>query len=231
MSTERTEPVVQRKHLAAGLFIVCFVYASVSFNIFQTFVFDDLDNGYAYLRADYRIKCCTEKHDAYRTYAGVMVLSYPIGVAVFGWWLARNRDDLEEPDRLEIAHLKSVRGLWSAYKPSCYYYEVVECSRRVVLTGAAVFALPNPADQIAVVMLVAVVFMFISESIFPFKMKYDMWLYRWGNAILLISMYVSLLLKVELTREERDVSMAMTTLLIAANVIMIAIVIVQALLV
>ncbi|CAM9494231.1 unnamed protein product, partial [Laminaria digitata] len=228
-STQMPETAVQRKYLEAGLFVLLFVYSSVSFTIFQTFVCQDLDDGSAYLRADYSVKCWTQNYDAYRTYASVMACVYPVGVpAVFWWWLARNRRCLKEPDRQAMPHLLPFRGLWSAYKPSCYYYEVVECSRRVFLTGAAVFVLPNSADQIAVVLLVAVIFTFISESLSPFENKYDMWLYRWGNAVLLVSMYIALLLKVELAAEASRISVAMTALLIATNVCMFVAVVVQA---
>ncbi|CAM9693042.1 unnamed protein product, partial [Laminaria digitata] len=227
-STETAERIVQRKHLATALFVLFFVYSSVSLTIFQTFVCEDLDDGNAYLRADYSVQCSTEKHDAFRIYAGVMVLIYPVGIpGLFAWWLARNREELTKPDRQPMSRLLSFRGIWSAYKPSCYYYEIVECSRRVLLTGAAVFVLPNTADQIAAVLLVAVTFMFISESISPFGNKYDMWLYRWGNAIVIMSMYVALLLKVDLAAEGSQILLAMTAVLIAANVCMIASVLVQ----
>ncbi|CAN0526923.1 unnamed protein product, partial [Scytosiphon promiscuus] len=72
--------------------------------------------------------------------------------------------------------LKSYRALWAAYKPSRYYYEVVECGRRIVLTGAAVFVLPNTAEQVAIVLFFAVVFMLVSESLSPFQSKSDTWL-------------------------------------------------------
>lgn len=222
------EPTRQRRHFSVGLFILFFVYSSVSFTIFQTFVCDNLDDGNAYLRADYSVTCWTAKHDAYRTYAAIMVCVYPVGIpASFAWWLARNRQQLTRPSREGMAHLHEFRGLWAAYKPSCYYYEVVECSRRIVLTGAAVLVFPNSADQIAVVLLLAVLFMFISESLSPFEAKFDMWLYRWGNGIVLGSMYVALLLKFEITGEESQTSIAMTTLLIVANVFMIGTVVVQ----
>ncbi|CAM9983219.1 unnamed protein product [Laminaria digitata] len=129
-----------------------------------------------------------------------------------------------------MAHLDSFRGLWGAYNPSCYYYEVVECSRRVALTGTAVFILPNSADQIAFIFLLAILFTFVSESLSPFATKADMWLYRWGNAIILGSMYVALLLKVELADKESKTSSLMTTLLIAANVLLVMTVVVQGLL-
>lgn len=225
------EPRRQCNDLSVGLFIVFFVYSSASFTIFQTFACDDLDDGNAYLRADYSLTCWTAKHNAYRTYAIIMVCVYPVGIpALFAWWLARNRQQLTTPSREGIAHLHQFRSLWAAYKPSCYYYEVVECVRRIVLTGAAVFVFPNSADQIAIVLLLAVVFTFISESLSPFQDIYGMWLYRWGNGIVLASMYVALLMKIELTGRKSQTSIGMTALLIAANLFMICSVIAQAVL-
>lgn len=220
---------MHRKPLSAGLFILFFAYSSVSFTIFQTFVCEDLDDGNAYLRADYSIVCWSEKHDIYRTYASVMIFVYPVGIpAFYGWWLAHNRRSLKNDDRETVAHLQPFRGLWAAYKPSCYYFEVVEYCRRIVLTGAAVFILPNSSDQVAIVLILAVIFMFVSESLSPFEFKYDMWLYRWGNGIILGSMYVALLMKIELTGADNKASRAMTAALIAANAFMLVTVLVQA---
>lgn len=226
---EATAPLWQHKRASTALFILFFVYSSVSFTIFQTFVCDDLDDGNSYLRADYSIHCSTKRHLVYTTYASVMVCIYPVGIpAFFGWWLAANRHDLVEPDREEMSHLKAFRGLWAAYSPRCYYYEVVECCRRIVLTGAAVFVLPNSVEQIAIILLLAVVFTFISESLSPFGTNSDMRLYRWGNAIVLASMYVALILKAGLTDAGSQSSSAMTVLLIAANVFLMVTVVVQA---
>lgn len=221
---------VYKDHISTAMFVLFFIYSSTSFTIFQTFVCDELDDRNAYLRADYSLKCFTRQYYFYRTYASVMVAIYPIGVpALFLWWLARSRVDLNKPDRTTLAHLQPFSGLWATYRPSCYYYEVVECSRRISLTAAAAFVMPGTSTQTAVVLLVAVVFVFASESISPFQDKYDMWLYRWGNGIILSSMYVALLVKVELTEDGSHHSSAFAVLLILANVFMIATVVVQAL--
>lgn len=217
------------KRSSFGLLVLFFVYSSVSFTIFQTFVCDELDNGMSYLRADYSLLCTSDEHAAYTLYAGVMVCVYPVGIpALFAWWLAGNRQDLRKPGREELAHLQSSRHLWEAYSPSCYYFEVVECFRRIVLTGAAVFVLPNSAEQIAILFLLAVVFTFVSESLSPFARKADMWLYRWGNAIILASMYAALLLKTELTDKDTSTSTVMAAVLISANVFLLVTVVVQA---
>ena len=225
------EAFLKQKHLSTVLFIVFFVYSSVSFIIFQTFACDSLDDGKAYLRADYSITCYTGTYIAYQAYAIFMVFVYPVGIpAFFTWWLLRNRLELAKPERESMSNLQSYRFLWAAYKPACYYYEVVECARRIVLTGAAVFVLPDTTEQVAIVLLLAVIFMFISESISPFESKLDMWLYRWGNGIIMASMYVALLLKFDLAKEGSRSSSAITFLLIGANVFLLLTVAIQAVL-
>lgn len=212
---------VRNKHLSVVLFVAFLVYSSVSFTTFQTFVCDPMDDGNSYLRSDYSLVCNSERHEAYLLYAGIMVIVYPVGIpAVFAFWLVRHRRELEKPDRDEIASLKPYSALWGSYKPSCYYYEIVEYGRRVVLTAVAVFVLPDTPEQIAAVLFSALFFMFISEAISPFSSEAEMWLYRWGNGILLASMYVALLLSVDLTSQESRSSSAMTVLLIAAHIFM-----------
>ena len=219
---------VQHKHLSAALFVAFFVYSSVSYTVFQTFVCDRMDDGEEYLRAAYDLTCTTDRHKKFRLYAKFMVCIYPVGIpAVFTFWLARNRKDLVKPGRDDMLHLQPASDIWAAYKPSRYYYEVVECARRITLTGIAVFVLPNSPAQIAVVLLLAVVFLFVSESMSPFEKGVDMGLYRWGNGIILASMYVALLLKVDVSNEESGTLSAFAGVLIAANVCMILTVMVQ----
>lgn len=219
---------VQHKHLSAALFTVLFVYSSVSFTVLQTFVCDSLDDGVAYLRADYSLICGSDQHSSYVAYASFMVWVYPIGVpAVFTYWLACNRHDLGKSERATMGRLQAFSGLWGAYRPSRFYYEVVECGRRIALTAIAVFVLPGSAAQIAVVLLLAVVFSFVAESLRPFQQSIEMGLYRWGNGIVLVSMYVALLRKVDISGEDSPAQSVFAGVLIAANVFMVVVVFVQ----
>ncbi|CAM9571646.1 unnamed protein product [Ectocarpus sp. 12 AP-2014] len=139
----------------------------------------------------------------------------------------RHAKDLQKADRDRLANLQPLGDLWEAYKPSRYYYEIIEYIRRIVLTGVAVFVLPGSSAQIAVVLLLAVVFLFISESLSPFAKKIDMALYRWGNGVILASMYVALLLKVNVSEEGSETLSAFVVVLILANVFMVITVVVQ----
>ncbi|CAN0315338.1 unnamed protein product, partial [Scytosiphon promiscuus] len=167
-SLKRNMVAARSRLLSATLFFLFFVYSSVSYKIFQTFLCDPLDDGNVYLQADYSLTCSTKRHKAYTIYAGLMIIVYPIGIPVFfGWWLVRNRTYLRKSDRQTEVHLQPFAGIWGTYKASRYYYEVVEYSRRLVLTMASVFLVPNSVNQIAVVLSLAVAFVFLSESMSP----------------------------------------------------------------
>ena len=228
--------VARNKHLAVGLFILFMVYSSVSYTIFQTFVCDTLDSGVTYPRADYNLVCWTGTHVAYTTYAGIMIVVYPVGIpVVFAGALFKNRDSIKRAE--ETTHrtqvppeAEAIKDLWAPYKRSRYYYEVIECGRRIALTGLAVFIYPGSTAQVAIEALLAFVFSSISEILSPFTDSLDAWLYRSGTWVIFLSMYLALLLKMEAADEESHSQDVFAGLLIVAHVGMILVVIANALL-
>ena len=100
-----------------------------------------------------------------------MILLYPIGIPLlYAMVLFKNREVVK--DRRHRSEQRSVglevtASLWKPYKPSRYYYEVVECARRVTLTGVVVFIYPNAAAQVAVTLVLAFVLVMVSESLVP----------------------------------------------------------------
>lgn len=90
------------------------------------------------------------------------------------------------------------------------------------------FLLPDGVDHIAVVLSLAVVFHVVSESLSPFQNSADMKLYRWGNFIVLASMYVALLIKAKTSDGEFVVFCVFGWVLIASNVVMIVSVVFEA---
>lgn len=220
--------VVRGKHQSAALYLAFLVYSPVSYKIFQTFACDVLDDGDTYLRADYSLSCLTSRHSRYEIYALIMACVYPIGVpAVFTWLLFRNREELVKENRETVAHLQPLSGIWGSYRPSRYYYEVVECGRRIILTAIAAFVLPNSTAQIAIVLLVAFAFVFLSETISPFQKEIDTILYRWGNGIIVASVYIALLMKMEVGTNSIESVSAFSVILVVANVAMVATVLFQ----
>ena len=228
--------VARNKHTSVGLFLLFVVYSSVSYTIFQTFVCDPLDSGVTYLRADYDLVCWTPIHVAYMTYAGIMALVYPIGIpAVFAWVLFINRDGIKSvEDNTNGSQVppesEAIKDLWTPYKPSRYNYEVIECGRRIALTGLVVFIYPGSTAQVAIEALLAFVFSSLSEIIRPFAEPLDAWLYRSGTWVIFLSMYLALLLKMDAADEDSHSQDVFSGLLIAAHGGMVLVVITNALL-
>ena len=228
--------VARKKHISVGLFLLFVVYSSVSYTIFQTFVCDPLDSGITYLRADYDLVCLTTTHVQFMTYAGIMVLVYPVGIpAVFAWVLFINRDGIKSVEDTTHGNRvppesEAIKDLWAPYKPSRYYYEVIECGRRIALTGLVVFIYPGSTAQVAIEALLAFVFSSLSEIISPFAEPLDAWLYRSGTWVIFLGMYLALLLKMDATDEDSHSQDVFAGLLIAAHGGMVLVVIANALL-
>ena len=228
--------VARNMHISVGLFLLLVVYSSVSYTIFQTFVCDPLDSGITYLRADYDLVCWTRTHINFMTYAGIMVLVYPVGIpAVFSWVLLINRDGIKSlEDTTNGSRVppesEAIKDLWTPYKPSRYYYEVIECGRRIALTGLVVFIYPGSTAQVAIEALLAFVFSSLFEIISPFAEPLDAWLYRSGTWVIFLSTYLTLLLKMDAADENSHSQGVFAGLLIATHGGMVLVVIVNALL-
>lgn len=136
--TEEAIEKVRGKHVTMALWITFLVYSSVSSTVFHMFSCETLDDGNRYLLADYSILCDSSKHRILQVYAAFMIAVYPVGIPlVYAAILFFGRDALRispAPDTKRPS-VKAAVILSSPYRPGCFYYEVVECARRVTLTG------------------------------------------------------------------------------------------------
>lgn len=220
---------VRHRHLFMLLFLSFFIYSSVSSTLFRMFACEKLDDGKDLLRADYRIECDSAKHEALQIYAGFMIALYTVGIPlVYATLLFRNREVLaSKARRTQDQHANTISDLWGPYKPTRFYYEVIECGRRVLLAGVVVFIYPNTAAQVAVALMMAVFFVFLSEGLAPYESRWDAWLSRTGHAIVFTSMYVALLLKVDVSHERASSQSVFEVVLVSAHVCMIAAVVTE----
>ncbi len=218
------------KHVFLVLLVTFLVYSSVSSVLFKTFACEDLDDGKNYLRADYRVECDSPTHRNAQLYAGFMVVLYAIGIpALYGFLLFRDRGvlELDQAGREVAARIRPTSDLWRPYKPSAHYYEVVECSRRILLAGVVVFIYPNTSAQIAVTLMMAFVFAMISEALAPYASRWDTWISRMGHVVVFVSMFVALLLKVDVSDERASSQKVFDVVLIGVHVCMLAVVVVE----
>ncbi len=221
---------IWNKHVSIALLLTFLVYSSVSSVLFMAFACEDLEDGKNYLRADYRIECDSTRHRGFQLYAGLMVLIYPVGIpAFYSVLLFRDRKILrhDQADWEETARVNATSALWKPYKPSVFYYEVIECGRRVLLAGVVVFIYPNTAAQIAISLLMAFTFAIVSEWLAPYASRWDSWLNRIGHAVVYVSMYDALLLKVDVSEDSSSSQQVFEALLVAAHSCLILVVVAE----
>lgn len=230
---------VRRKHASVALLISFLVYSSVSSTVFRMFACETLDDGNEYLRADYTIECDSAKHEALKIYAAFMIVVYPVGIpALYAALLWSERDVLKDGRRRGRSHgnlglsspniLQLTADLWKPYTPECYYYEAVECARRVSLMGVIVFIFPNSVAQVAVTLLIAFAFFAIFEALVPYASRADAWLSRFGYVVVFLSLFQALLLKVDVSNERSESQEVFGGVLLVVNVCMVVGVIAEA---
>jgi hypothetical protein len=232
---------VRAKHYSAFLLMTFLIYSTVSTVIFQAFACDAIEGtGTSYLRADYSVSCNTAKHTAYQAYAAVMILVYPVGIPLlYTWLLLRERRYFNQSHKrssgprlsntvstqqiqdTSAAAVQSIRFLWSAYTPKRYYWEVIECIRRLLLTGFVVFIFPNSSAQAAVACLLAAISLVIVVHYKPHADPIDTGIYVSGSIIIFLSMFLSLLVKVNISQDDTESQHVFAVLLILMNIGMI----------
>ena len=184
---------------ATFLYLISFlVYSASSSTIFETFACDDIDTGESFLRADHGIQCFTVEHRVYMVYAGFMCLVYPFGIPFcYAAILYQAREGLMSEEEAVRTNATALRALHAPYRKEVYYYEVVECFRRVTLSGLVVFILPNTAGQVITTFLLSFFYFALFMALHPYKQAWDTWLARVGHAIVTMSMFVALVVKVD----------------------------------
>jgi len=150
---------------------------------------------------------------------------YPLGIPVFfAILLFRNRQFLENAT-LRTYNGESIQqstsSLWKPYKPSIFYYEIVECARRLVLAGIVVFIYPDTAAQITVTLAMAFIFALMSERLNPYESKWDGWVARIGHVMVVLTMFVALLTKVDVSDEGTQSQDMFAGILVTAHIAMI----------
>lgn len=91
------------------------------------------------------------------------------------------------------------------------------------------FIYPESSAQVAVVLLLAAVFMVVSEILAPFERPVDMWLYRMGHYVVFASMFLALLLRVDVSNEREQSQEVFSGVIIIAHAAMLLVVVAQGL--
>ena len=99
--------------------------------------------------------------------------------------------------------------------------QVIECFRRIMLTGAVVFIFPGAAAQIAVTIVISFVFFVISETTRPYESVVETFVFRAGHVVLFFSFFAALLYKVDVSNESEASQEALGIVLVVVHIILV----------
>ncbi|CAM9693016.1 unnamed protein product, partial [Phaeothamnion confervicola] len=169
------------KTVSAVLLVTFFFYTAVSTTVLRTFNCEQFDDGGKYLQADFDISCESKRYKAFATFAGVMVLVFPLGVPLlYAGLLYKDRKRLSPPHVSQAAALAARRDdstlrytsfLWETYRPRAYLYEVWECVRKLLMTGLLVYFKQGTSTQVVIAILITLVAMRVFNAARPYKRK------------------------------------------------------------
>lgn len=90
-----------------------------------------------------------------------------------------------------------------------------------MLAGIVVFIYPNTAAQIAMTLAMAFIFALTSEHLNPYVSKLDGWVARIGHAMVVLTMFVALLTKMDVSDEGAQSQVILAGVLVTAHIAMI----------
>lgn len=203
------------------LVLTFLVFPSVSGKIFRTFSCDELDNGKSYLRADYSIDCDSNEYSFGIYWAILMIFIYPVGIPLLYFCLLYSKrnelnpdiDEKVEAEELEALKLEmreendslaSISFLFDAYEPQLWWWEVLECVRRLLLTGMMVFFLEGTAVQIVIGIMIALASVKVYGFYLPFIDDGDDVLAEVAQWQTFLVLFGALLIRVDVTSDDED---------------------------
>eukprot|EP00937_MAST-01D_sp_MAST-1D-sp2_P005255 g5255.t1 len=133
------------------------------------------------------------KHKAYEARAIVMIVAFACGVPMMLWSLLyRHRHNLLHVDAQYLGFLVN------DYRSEFWFWEVVECCRKLALTGVALFfGEQGSLLQLAVATALVAMYMVVLVKLQPYALPSDNDLAQLVSAGLAIALFASMLLKVK----------------------------------
>ena len=117
--------------------------STAAFQYFKCHEFPEADGGTRrFLYKDYSLDCDSSRYKAYVPYALLMILIFPVGIPLFYWVVLRQHKHVlsdEQAIKREASEdfptIGHLTFLTEAYSSKYYYFEVLECVRRLVLAS------------------------------------------------------------------------------------------------
>ena len=182
---------------------------SIAFEAFSCHIFDE--GAGSWLMVDVSVPCGTPEHAAIEQTAWIAIAIYPIGLFVVNAVLllsARRAILTKQPTRLS----RALSFVYREYKPTMFFWELMEMARRFVLVGLFVIGPYNRGSltQIGLATLTSMVFFFIQQNAEPFKKRTDNYVALAASFSLIGTFFCCVYLKISTLTELEQINMLLS---------------------
>jgi hypothetical protein len=154
---------------------------------------------HSYLHADYSIACHTAEHRSASIFSVFLIALVAIGTPfLYMFLLFPHRDEIRSLMARSKRNAPSchLRVFFGDYRPEWYYWEVVVCTLKLVITGFAVWFAPGSLFQIVIGMLVIFLYSMLLLQCKPYLSPFHNSLAVFQSAAVFLSLLAALLLKI-----------------------------------
>ena len=225
-----------------NVFLILFViYPSTSLEILQILPFachklcsfKESTSCNRYLKADYTINCDSENYKKnipffYLSPSYVIFFPMVMLALLFKYTRTTTENSAKETKNQHGDEIqKGLSFLYENYTPNCWFWEMIEIGRKLLFTLAIVLANTESRSYLALLVITSGLYAVLVTSYKPISDTFEYWLQLASLMASLANLIVGMLLKIEVIDsaivKETD-SAAVTVLMVAANVSVIAIV-------
>ena len=156
------------------------LYTGISTRIFRLFKCRKIQDAW-YLTADYTVTCQEGEWNGYAASGVVFILLYVVGIpGVQLYLLYRNRHILhvregmthEEKQQQHIVE-KEYGSIYANYTTECYYYDILDLFRRLLLTGGLIMMGEESVAQVFLGIIICAFWMSLLIHKKPYKAGWD----------------------------------------------------------
>jgi hypothetical protein len=187
--------------------LIFLVYPPETNNIFEAFHCREIGPGVAVLIVDHTVLCqdggaITVEYAAISSFASLCVLAWPIGMPAllfFFMWRARPKIFAGDEDTLKLFDF-----VIGDYTAQCWYWELVELGRKLVLAGLIGMLGRGTVGQIVVAQFVSFFFFALQIWAQPFKESMLNWVKAFSEFVIFGVLLVATVQQVHATEFEAD---------------------------
>jgi hypothetical protein len=186
----------------------------------------------SYLRADYSIQCDNPTHKIYGNLSRAALLYAIIFPLVLFLILKRARDaqmkHLKKHDN-NFPILNGTKFLYENYSPSCWYWEIIEMIRKILVSLFLILFQVESRMGLGVTGILSGLYAIVFALYKPIEDKFEHWLQMVSLLASLVNFTVGMLMKIPIEETSSSISseadaFVVTIVLMAANVVVVGLV-------